>query len=204
MTQRENTAAAAIRGAVRSRLATRPCNQCDPITLEELPPAPFILISEGPDRHVPIGYDPAALRAYLEATHAARDPVLLKTLNPVELNRLARATGGARVRVSSLEREAQLRRQDIAVAMERAAGPLLDGLMCAIEQGDLRGFDRAFPEQRKELLSMLSTCARNDAETFEAFSSNARGRLSRLKSQLRLRAKRRCLVRLEITLAQVK
>lgn len=163
----------------RKYLRLKPVNECDPITLEPRTPGDFIVVREaGNDRHVSIAYNPAALRGYLEATQDTTDPLTRRKLNPVELYRLARATGGAPIALSTDARNEMLARQEMAVAMERVAGGMLAVMMSSLENDDIESFWNSFHTSEREIFRSIFECGQRDKCLALAFIENAMCRIN--------------------------
>jgi len=119
-TRARHAAVLLLQRAVRRAARLRPANECDPLTLEGFGTGtrPFVLVS--PHSHVPIAYNPGALRAYFEHTHTRVNPVTRRALDDVELWRLAKATGGEPLAILPAKRAQEEQHQEVLMASERA------------------------------------------------------------------------------------
>jgi hypothetical protein len=110
----------------------RPCNHVDPVTLEPLARDAFVLVE--PNGKGVFGFDACALAEAFAVAHEARNPYTYRELFPVEVRRLARASGrpDLPVQVSSAARQAAAaaaaQAEDARVAAEAQGEELIIGL----------------------------------------------------------------------------
>lgn len=178
-------AACRLQRMARRLLQRRPVNDEDPITLERRPRLGYFAVASslthraGAPAPVLVGYDPYALRRWLECDSPPRDPLTRRMYTAPELRRLAHLTGGAPVRwrfrvdrggdgqgeLASLE---LLVRNELAHLLELAS----DNAPC----------DEAFlgqmRESIRELVGAMRACARHLPHAAEVVLRNTSARMA--------------------------
>lgn len=108
-----------------------PKNNVDPITLETLRRPYFTIVS--PDGKGVWGYDPLALRTYIETSMSLTDPVTRRQWNAVELGRLSRATPGGVICIHPEVRGELDNQANLAIALERQLEGCVESIIRFLE-----------------------------------------------------------------------
>lgn len=163
-------AACLIQRFIRARRRLKPVNAVDPLTLEP-PQAPVLLLVSA---HQAIAYDAHRLREYFEAVHHTIDPLTRRSLNTIELGRLARLTGGP-LHIDHDEFTRSNDRRMLAMSLERIAGERLAQLCAVAGAGTERTFRVELSKYRYDILDLLRRCQEQDAEIAHAFVQHSTG-----------------------------
>lgn len=144
----------------RKRARYRPVNTIDPITQRKLVRRPFLLISEG---GVVTGFDAKTLRKCIEVTHSAVNPITQETISVVELHRLAKVTGGKKIKIDPVQKEKDELQMHLSLAYEREIGDLVQGVLDDFEHDEYAEIDVIY-EIIPDLIAQITAYSEYDQE----------------------------------------
>ena len=153
-------AAVHIQRMSRKRARYRPINTIDPISQRKLTRQPFLLISEC---GVVTGFDAKTLRKCIEKTNSAVNPITQETISVVELHRLAKVTGGKKIKVDAIQKEKDEVQMHLSLAYEREIGDLVQGVLDDFEDDDDAEIDVIY-EIIPDLIAQITAYSECDPE----------------------------------------